>query len=156
MKNLMLLFITLLFCSQCSSQEKQQNQQPKLETLPNQTVDENYFVGSWSLAKTYYTSENVKKLPTQRECAKNSYWKFSMENGILKQSKFTAKGKDCSQYISTNYGTVTIKNNVMSYFVSDVLYAVKIQINSPTEFALLTKDFIGGKMVSIEEIYTKK
>ncbi|WP_417429688.1 hypothetical protein [Halpernia sp.] len=155
MKKILLLIILNFFCSQCISQEKEKNKMPKLETISSQTLDENYFVGNWQNSKTYFTSENKKELQASQECDKNSYWKFIKENGILKQSKFTAKGENCRQFISTTYGRVKIENNMMTYFVDDVNYTVKIKIISTTEFVVMTSDYIGGKMVSIEKTFTK-
>ena len=108
------------------------------------------------LSEIYYKNENSKQLQTQNDCQKKSYWKFVKENETLKQSQFTAKGENCENFISTDYGVASIKENFLNYFVNDVHYSMKIDIISPNKFSLTTQDLIGGKMVSIEKIYRKK
>ncbi len=140
---------------QCNSQKNEENLKPKLEYPTSKIADQNYFVGSWKNSKTYHITAEKKEVQPQKECAQKSYWKFTKEKEILKQSKFTATGKDCERFISTSFGTVTLDQNKMNYFVDDVLYSVKIQVISQDEFTLITRDFVAGKMVEVEEVFEK-
>lgn len=155
MKNT-LLFISLIFlCIQCNSQKNENNLKPKLENPSSKIADENYFIGSWKNTKTYHTMNGKKELQPQIECSEKSYWKFTKDKEILKQSKFTATGENCERFISTTFGTVNLDNQQMNYFVNDVLYSVKISIVSDDEFTLTTRDFIAGKMIQVEETFEK-
>ncbi|QOW11517.1 hypothetical protein Q73A0000_14635 [Kaistella flava (ex Peng et al. 2021)] len=156
MKKTILLFILVSFFYQCSSQKKEPNPQPMLETSSSELPNQKYFVGKWYNTETYYIIGNKKKLQPQSSCQSNSYWDFTIENEVLKQSIFRAKGKNCSEFISTNYCTVIFTDNVMQYFVDDVMYSVHIKVISDHKFILITKDFIGDKNVDIQKTYEKK
>lgn len=156
MKRTILFFAIVSFFYQCCSQKKEPSSQPVLEKTNSELPNQKYFVGKWVNTETYYIIGNKKKLQPQSNCQQKSYWEFNEENEILTQSKFTAKGKSCSEFISTNSGTVIFTDNNMQYFVDDVLYSVKIKVISDHKFMLITNDFIGGKEVKIEKIYEKK
>lgn len=155
MKNTILVLSLLFFCMQCNSQKPEKNTNPILEEQSSRTADDDYFVGNWMKSKIFVNNAEGRKLQSQDRCSQKSYWKFAKVNKILKQSKFTAKGKNCETFISTTFGNVVLENNQMNYFVDDVLYSVKIQIISDDEFVLEKKDFISGKMVQVEEIFEK-
>ena len=97
-----------------------------------------------------------RKLQPLKNCEKKSYWKFQEEKGLLKQSKFTAKGQNCAEFIFTTFGTVNFIEDKMRYLTDDVLYSVKFQMISDHKFSLKTNDVIAGKIVEIEKIYEKK
>ncbi|MDP2454285.1 MULTISPECIES: hypothetical protein [unclassified Kaistella] len=156
MKKTILFFIIVLFFYQCNSQKKELNPQPMLEISNSEIPNQKYFVGKWYNTETYYVTGNNKKLQSQSNCQSNSYWDFQIENDILKQSKFTAKGKNCSEFISTHNGSVIFTDHEMQYFVDDVMYSVTIKVISDQKFILMTKDFIGKKNVVIEKTYEKK
>ena len=155
MKNTILVLSLLFFCMQCNSQKPEKNTNPILEDQSSRTADDDYFVGNWMKSKIFVINGEGRKLQNQDRCSQKSYWKFAKVNKILKQSKFTAKGKNCEAFISTTFGNVVLENNQMNYFVDDVLYSVKIQIISDDEFVIEKKDFIEGKMVQVEEIFEK-
>lgn len=156
MKKTILFFILVLLFYHCNSQKKELNRQPMVETSNSKIPNQKYFVGKWYNTETYYVNENNKKLQPQSNCLSNSYWDFQIENDVLKQSKFTAKGKNCSEFISTNYGSVIFTDHEMQYFVDDVMYSVTIKVISDQKFIIMTKDFIGDKNVVIEKTYEKK
>ena len=156
MKKTMLIFIILTIFYQCNSQNKEKNRQPVEDTSFTKVPNQKYFVGTWYVVEKSFTHENTKEIQPQSNCEKKSYWKFIEEKGILKQSKFTAKGKDCSEYISTTTGRVIFKDYDFQYFTDDVLYSEKIKVISDKKFAIITSDYIAGKPVQIEKIYQKK
>ncbi|WHF51154.1 hypothetical protein QGN23_12045 [Chryseobacterium gotjawalense] len=156
MKRTILFFAIVSFFYQCCSQKKEPNPQPVLEKTSSELPSKKYLVGKWVNTETYYLTASKKKLQPASLCQLNSYWEFNEENEILTQSKFTAKGKNCSEFISTNNGSVIFTNNDMQYFVDDVLYSVKIKVISDHKFMLITNDFVGGEAVKIEKIYEKK
>lgn len=154
-KTLWFFVLVALFC-QCTSQGKEASYQPVLEKNAAKIPDQKYFIGKWYNTETYFITANNKKLQPVSKCELNSYWDFREENKVLKQSIFKAKGKDCSEFISSKYSTVIFADNSAQYFVDDVIYSVKIKIISNHKFVLTTKDFIGGRNVEIEKIYEKK
>lgn len=129
---------------------------PILESTSTKLTDQQYFVGSWYRTETNFIKQNTKQVQPQTNCEKKSYWKFIEEKGVLKQSKFTAKGKNCDEFASTTFGSVNFTHDDMQYFVDDVLYSVKVNIISDQKFSLMTSDVIDGKKVEIETIYEKK
>lgn len=155
MKNIILLISFILFSTQCNSQKSEQNLKPKLESSIGKIADADYFVGNWQNTKTYHVLTGKKVVQSPTNCNQKSYWKFKKEEGILKQSRFTATGKNCERFVSTNFGTVTLDNNQMTYFIDDVVISVKINVLSIDEFVLMTKQLDAGKMVEVELIYTR-
>lgn len=155
MKNLLLVLCVILFCTQCNSQKNEQNLIPKLESSTGKIADADYFVGNWQNTKTYHVLAGKKVVQRPTNCNQKSYWKFKKEEGFLKQSRFTATGKDCERFVSTNFGTVTLDNNQMTYFHDDIVISVKINVLSKDEFALMTRELVAGKLIDVELIYTK-
>ena len=155
MKNLLLVLCVILFCTQCNSQKTEQNLKPKLESSTGKIADADYFVGNWQNTKTYHVLAGKKVVQSPTNCNQKSYWKFKKEEGFLKQSRFTATGKDCERFVSTNFGTVTLDNNQMTYFHDDIVISVKINVLSKDEFALMTRELVAGKLIDVELIYTR-
>jgi hypothetical protein len=156
MKNTILYFALLFSFYQCNSQKKENEMKPILEKSFTKITNPQYFIGNWYNTQTYYLQNGERKLQALRNCDGKSYWKFQEEKGLLKQSKFTAKGKNCDEFVSTTLGRVNFTDFDMQYFVDDVLYAVKVNIISEQKFSLITTDVIAGKKVEIEKIYEKK
>lgn len=129
---------------------------PTLETSMPKITNPQYFVGNWCNTQAYYLQNGERKLQALRNCEGKSYWKFQEEKGLLKQSKYTAKGENCTEFISTTFGRVNFTDFDMQYFVDDVLYSAKVNIISDQKFLLLTNDIIDGKKVEIEKTYEKK
>lgn len=155
MRNVVLLISIILFCTQCNSQTTEQNMKPKLKNSTGKIVDEDYFVGNWQNTKTYHVLTGKKVVQSPTNCNQKSYWKFKKEEGILKQSRFTATGKDCERFVSANFGTVTLDNNQMTYFHDDIVISVKINVLSQDEFALMTRELVAGNLIDVELIYTR-
>lgn len=139
---------------QCNSQNNNLKTPISKREMPN-IENPDYFVGSWFKTKVTADIGRKKIVQPQTICQKKSYWKFKKENGMLKHSRFSAKGKNCNDFASTNFGSVQLEGNQMRYVIDDVVYVVQIKIISTTEFILMTKYLIDGKMHDVEETYTK-
>ena len=154
MKKTLFFLILILSFYQCNSQ-KNTHKKNLVELKTTNIENPKYFIGNWFNTKTIAINGAEKQLQTQTNCEKTSYWKFVYNNNILKQSLFTAKGKNCSEYISTNFGIVDFREDNMIYRTDDVVFSVRIRIISDTEFILMTKNLINGKLKDIEKTYIK-
>ena len=156
MKKTILYFALIFIFYQCNSQKKENDMKPKAQISMTKITNPIYFVGNWYNTQTYYLQNGEKKLQAKSNCETKSYWKFREEKGLLKQSKFTAKGKNCTEFASTSFGPVNFTENDMQYFVDDVLYSVRVNVISDQKFSLMTTDVIEGKKLEIEKVYEKK
>ena len=148
----LVLFILFVGCNSQQNNSKVTN----LEVTPQNTVQENYFLGKWTFSEKKYDSKEGKKNFPLHECMKKYTLNFEKDGSNLILIKSYATGKDCSITSSSGKYILSFDHQFIKYEEGDLKTIFEYKIYNETKFSLIYKEILNGSFTTIEDIYIKQ
>lgn len=159
MKQIIIALGVFVMVVSCHSQQKNKDLPVEQKMpVPIQKVDfsAKHLEGKWFNTESFSYNNQGKSTLEARPCQENSYWQISPKGEGLVQSFYTAKGKDCKEFINTPLGEIKIEGENLIYFSGDVGKSVRLKELTKNRLVVVEKDIVNRQVVEIEKVYNKK